>query len=303
MQETLEDGFEELNDANADDVDAILRAMVDVAAYGDKKVSRYASGLAAAWEQWLYEATPLSGTQCWPSTLQRKRALDDANSAFVMFAFHVRRSVGKVNARLWWTLVATPRPFYRADHPLTSDDDRLAPRQCLIDWRVRNHKAEIPSLTVGFSTKQTPWTSLEVQHNNFFTPLAAMAYKRKGSPWTLAIEGRLPDATIYELEKDAVRLITGNNGAWPMRLRANNWVAGEQNGDRVFLWMISDLEQRGLDITYLTESDNSTEQSGVHPNSVPFFLASSPAEAAEWINRLIEPSDQDSDSSDDNEAL
>ena len=74
-QETREDGLEALNDANADDVDAVLRAVVDVAAYGDKNVSRYASGLAAAWEQWLYEATPLSGTQCWPSTLQRKRAL------------------------------------------------------------------------------------------------------------------------------------------------------------------------------------------------------------------------------------
>lgn len=287
VQQTIEDGLEELNDANADDIDAIMRATVDVAAYGDKHVARYASGLAAAWEQWLYEATPLSGTQCWPSTWQKKRATDDASSAIILFSYHVRRSVGRVNPRLWWQLISKRRPNYRPDHPLATITDSLDARQCLIDWKVRAFNAEIPTLEVGYGTAEMPWTSLDVEHRNFFTPLAAVAYKRKNSPWSLAIEGRLPKSTIGQLELDAVRLITGNNGAWPMKLRASNWVAGEQEGDRVFLWMMEDLAQRGLEVEVF-DAPGSHESVGDSDGILPFFVASTPAEAAEWINQFAE---------------
>ncbi|MBM4602857.1 hypothetical protein GS575_07600 [Rhodococcus hoagii] len=253
---TSEEGIEKLIDGHPDDLEEITRTVHAVITYGDRKVAFFAAGLASAWEQWIYEATPLSGAQCWPSTWQQQQALNSAHEALTYFAFQVRRSLGRLNPRLWLKVALKARPIYRTDHPIVEMSQKAMvegtavsagsmPRSVLIDWRVRDCTAQIPSPERGYCRTDTPWASLKVDHQNYFHPIAAIALKRPRHPWSLAIEGRLPKETIYQLELDAVRLITGNTGAWPLKLSASNWVPGEQEGDRVYLWLIEDLVQRG----------------------------------------------------------
>lgn len=253
---------EQLNDVtvaeNSIDIQRLSRATLEVMSFGEEKFANYAAKLSSAWEQWLYESTPLSGAQSHAATFQKKWALGKMGEALVDTSLRVRLSLGTLDSYQRRRLKRKPHPMYRIDHPLaaingiiphekTVNEHSLA-RAKLIKWRVRDCHGNIPSIEAGYTSNSYPWAQLNVDHANYFHPIAALALKRPFCPWQLSIESRLGGTVIAQLELDAVRLITGNTGAWPLKLSGGNWVPGEEEGDRAFIWLIQDIEERGIKV-------------------------------------------------------
>lgn len=233
-------------DGHAADVETLSQLLPDLLTFGDGKVADSGVNLASAWEQWMWESTPLSGTQSFPAVIQKQRALDDAFQAMIQFSIAVRVSLGYANRRTRRKMRKLKVPTYRTDHPAAVVNSPELNRQILIDWRVRNLEGEIPDQETGYGSLDYPWAALDVDHQNFFAPIAAIAVKRPFNPWRLAIEARLPSPAVHALELDAVRLITGHTGAWPTVLRGSAWVPGEAEDERVYLWTMLDLDNAGL---------------------------------------------------------